>query len=84
MNPAGGQFSSLYDLAKVMQTLIDPTRPESVLRPSTVREWLRPIHTFWDDLSKICMLWEIESVRDSYGRKVDLYEKCEFFFSFLF
>lgn len=75
MNPAGGQFSSLYDLARLMQMFIDPTRPESLLRPYTVREWLRPIHAFWDDYSKMGMLWEISSVVNSHGRKVDLYEK---------
>ncbi|KAG9021907.1 hypothetical protein FS837_006870 [Tulasnella sp. UAMH 9824] len=52
-NPAGGQFSSLKDLTKVMQTFLDPSRKESLLSPYTMREWLRPIHGFPDDLTEV-------------------------------
>lgn len=69
-------MSSLSDLVKLMQTFIDPTRPESLLRPYTVREWMRPMHTFSDDYSEIGALWEIYQYKDSYNRKVRMYQKC--------
>ncbi|KAI5116363.1 hypothetical protein M0805_001373 [Coniferiporia weirii] len=74
-NPAGGQMSSLSDLVKLMQTFIDPTRPESLLRPYTIREWMRPMHAFSDDYSEIGALWEIYQYKDSYNRKLRMYQK---------
>ncbi|KAF8120130.1 beta-lactamase/transpeptidase-like protein [Boletus edulis] len=75
INPAGGQMSSLSDLTKLMQVLINPQRPESVLSPFTVREWMRPIHTWYDDYSAVGALWEIYTSTDSYDRKQKLYQK---------
>ncbi|KDQ21841.1 hypothetical protein BOTBODRAFT_169032 [Botryobasidium botryosum FD-172 SS1] len=74
-NPAAGQMGSLSDLVKVMQTLIDPNRPGSLLRPYTIREWLRPMHAWWDDYSETGLLWEIYKSEDSYGRKLRYYQK---------
>ncbi|KAG9309359.1 beta-lactamase/transpeptidase-like protein [Chiua virens] len=74
-NPSGGQMSSLSDLTKLMQILINPRRPESVLSPHTVREWMRPMHSWFDDYSEVGALWEIFSSIDSYGRKQKLYQK---------
>ena len=77
MNPSGGQMSSLSDLIKVMQVLINPQRPDSILSPFTVREWMRPMHAWFDDYSEVGALWEIYSSTDSYGRKQKLYQKSE-------
>ncbi|KAG8221411.1 beta-lactamase/transpeptidase-like protein [Butyriboletus roseoflavus] len=74
-NPAGGQMSSLSDLTKVMQVLINPQRPESILSPFTIREWMRPMHSWFDDYSDVGALWEIYTSTDSYGRKQKLYQK---------
>ncbi|KDQ21842.1 hypothetical protein BOTBODRAFT_169033 [Botryobasidium botryosum FD-172 SS1] len=74
-NPAGGQMSSLSDLVKLMQSFIDPSRPESLLRPYTMREWLRPVHAWWDDYSEMGLLWEIHKSEDSYGRRLRHYQK---------
>ena len=77
MNPAGGQMSPLSDLTKFMQVLINPQRQENILSPFTVREWIRPIHTWFDDYTDVGALWEIYTSTDSYGRKQKLYQKCE-------
>lgn len=77
MNPAGGQMSSLSDLVKLMQVLINPQRPDSILLLFTVREWMRPIHSWFDDYSDVGALWEIYTSIDSYGRKQKLYQKRE-------
>lgn len=69
-------MSSLSDLVKVMQTLIDPRRPESLLRPSTVREWMKPLHSFWDDYQEVGPMWEIFRVKDSFGRYSRQFVKC--------
>ncbi|KAH7884156.1 beta-lactamase/transpeptidase-like protein [Phlebopus sp. FC_14] len=74
-NPSGGQLSSLADLVKLTRVLIDPTVPESPLSPHTVREWMRPLHTWFDGFSAVGMLWEIESIQDVSGRKLDVYQK---------
>ncbi|KAH9947539.1 beta-lactamase/transpeptidase-like protein [Amylocystis lapponica] len=75
MNPAGGQMSSLSDLVKVMQTFLDPTRPENLISPYTLREWMRPLHKFWDGVTSVGALWEIYTLVDSYGRPQELYQK---------
>ncbi|KAN0082374.1 Beta-lactamase/transpeptidase-like protein [Tylopilus felleus] len=75
MNPAGGQMSPLSDLTKFMQVLINPQRQENILSPFTVREWIRPIHTWFDDYTDVGALWEIYTSTDSYGRKQKLYQK---------
>ncbi|THH03569.1 hypothetical protein EW145_g6168 [Phellinidium pouzarii] len=74
-NPAGGQMSSLSDLVKLMQTLIDPTRPERLLRPSTVREWMKPMYAWWDEYSEVGALWEIYKFKDSFGKTLRQYQK---------
>ncbi|EGO21816.1 hypothetical protein SERLADRAFT_474737 [Serpula lacrymans var. lacrymans S7.9] len=74
-NPSGGQLSSVSDLVKVMQTLIDPSRPESAIPAITVREWLRPIHSWVDDYTAVGAPWEIIKPKDSYGRTQPLYQK---------
>ncbi|KAF8169054.1 beta-lactamase/transpeptidase-like protein, partial [Mycena galopus ATCC 62051] len=60
MSCSGGQMSSLSDYIKVMQTILDPTRPESLLPPHVIREWLRPLH---------------EKIHDSYARPVRIFQK---------
>ncbi|KAG9002541.1 hypothetical protein FRB90_011361 [Tulasnella sp. 427] len=74
-NPAGGQFSSLRDLTKVMQTFLDPARNESLLSPYAMREWLRPLHGFPDDLTEVGAPWEIVKIPDSNGNPRRWYSK---------
>ncbi len=45
-NPAGGQYSSLADLVKVMRTFLSPTAEGGVIPQHVLREWLRPLHTW--------------------------------------
>lgn len=72
-------MSSLADLAKLMQTLLNPSSADSLLSPYTLREWFRPLHAFWDDYSEIGAPWEIYKFRDSYGRVSRMFQKGEFF-----
>ncbi|KAG8921540.1 hypothetical protein FRC01_000197 [Tulasnella sp. 417] len=74
-NPAGGQFSSLKDLTKVMQTFLNPSRKESLLSPYTMREWLRPLHGFPDGLTEVGAPWEIVKVPDTNGNPRRWYSK---------
>ncbi|KAH7914552.1 beta-lactamase/transpeptidase-like protein [Hygrophoropsis aurantiaca] len=74
-NPTGGQMSSLSDLIKLMQTFIAPNRPESLLSPYTLREWMRPLHSWFDDFSEVGAPWEIYSSKDKYGRTQKIYQK---------
>ncbi|KIO26859.1 hypothetical protein M407DRAFT_23917 [Tulasnella calospora MUT 4182] len=74
-NPAGGQFSSLKDLTKVMQTFLDPSRKESLLSPYAMREWLRPLHGFPDDITEVGAPWEIVKVPDTNGNPRRWYSK---------
>jgi hypothetical protein len=76
LNPSYGQISSAADLAKVMQTFLDPTRDESLVSFYTVREWLRPTYPWIDDLTEVGLLWEILKITDSYGRRPRVYQKC--------
>ncbi|KIY65470.1 beta-lactamase/transpeptidase-like protein [Cylindrobasidium torrendii FP15055 ss-10] len=75
MSSSGGQMSSLADYIKLMQTILDPTRPESLLPPRVVREWLQPMHGFLDDETEVGLIWEIQKMKDSYGRPLRLFEK---------
>jgi hypothetical protein len=76
MNPSYGQLSSTADLAKVMQTFLDPNRDGSLISSYTVREWLRPVHAWIDDLTEVGLLWEILKITDSYNRQLRVYQKC--------
>ncbi len=73
MNPAGGQFSSLSDCIKVVQTLLNPV---SLLSRSSMDKWLQPVHDFEeDDWTQIGLVWEIIKARDSNGRPRKVYLK---------
>ncbi|KAG8987014.1 hypothetical protein FRB94_002810 [Tulasnella sp. JGI-2019a] len=74
-NSAGGQYSSLRDLAKVMQTFLVPSRADSLLSSYTMREWLRPLHAFPDDTTEMGAPWEIRKIADMYGRPRRWYGK---------
>ncbi|KAG8904132.1 hypothetical protein FRC00_014216, partial [Tulasnella sp. 408] len=76
-NPSAGQFSSLKDLTKVMQTFLDPSRKESLLSTPTLREWLRPLHGFPDDLTEVGAPWEIVKVPDINGNPRRWYGKSQ-------
>lgn len=75
MSSSGGQMSSLSDYIKVMQMILDPGRPGSLLPPYVVREWLRPLHVWSDETTEVGMLWEIEKIADTYGRQLRIYQK---------
>ncbi|KAJ7200974.1 beta-lactamase/transpeptidase-like protein [Mycena rebaudengoi] len=75
MSCSGGQMSSLSDYIKVMQNILDPTRPESLLPPHVIREWLRPLHGWMDERTEVGMLWEIEKIYDSHGRSIRVFQK---------
>ncbi|KAG8987013.1 hypothetical protein FRB94_002809 [Tulasnella sp. JGI-2019a] len=67
-NSSEGQYSSLRDLAKVMQTFLVPSRAGSLLSSYSMREWLRPLHAFPDDMTEMGAPWEIRKITDTYGR----------------
>ncbi|KAJ7342634.1 beta-lactamase/transpeptidase-like protein [Mycena albidolilacea] len=75
MSCSGGQMSSLSDYIKVIQTILDPTRPESLLPPHVIREWMRPLHGWMDETTEVGILWEIEKIQDSYARPVRIFQK---------
>ena len=76
MNPSYGVLTTSTDLAKLMQTFLDPTRRECLISPSTLREWLRPMHAWIDDLTEVGLMWEILKIPGSFGRRQRVYQKC--------
>ena len=68
-------MSSVSDYMKVMQTILNPTQPESLLPSHVVREWLRPLYGWTDETTEVGMLWEIEKIYDSYERPIRIFEK---------
>ncbi|KAF5325427.1 hypothetical protein D9619_009769 [Psilocybe cf. subviscida] len=63
-DPAGGQYSSLSDLAIFMKTLLSPTARGGVISASVVREWLRPLHVWGNSQQQVGAPWEITSLGD--------------------
>ncbi|KAJ7293134.1 beta-lactamase/transpeptidase-like protein [Mycena rebaudengoi] len=68
--PAGGQYSSLADLTKLMQSFLSP-KATGVISPYVVREWLRPLHGWSDGFQEVGAPWEISKI----GRETRLYAK---------
>lgn len=58
---AGGQYSSLGDLAKVAQVFLSATPPSEDydFLPDVVREWLRPMHVWANGGEAVGAPWEI-------------------------
>lgn len=78
MNAAGGQYTSLADAVKILQEILNPTRPGSILTPYTVTRWLRAVHEFDEDQwTAIGMMWEAIKHRDTYGRLHKIFWKRE-------
>lgn len=75
MNSAGGQFSSARDLAKVMQMFLNPSKENSLVSPLVMREWLRSMHAWSDEINEVGMPWEIIKLPDSKGRPQRWYGK---------
>ncbi|CCA69463.1 hypothetical protein PIIN_03363 [Serendipita indica DSM 11827] len=75
LNPVGGQFSSVADLSKAVQSLLNPSKLKSILSPATKREWMRPVHVFPDHQTESGMGWEIFKFDDSHGREQRYYTK---------
>jgi len=74
-HPSYGVLTSSTNLAKLMQTFLDPTRRECLISPSTLREWLRPMHAWIDDLTEVGLMWEILKIPGSFGRRQRVYQK---------
>ncbi|KAF9048731.1 beta-lactamase/transpeptidase-like protein [Panaeolus papilionaceus] len=72
-DPAGGQYSSLADLEFLMQTLINPSGKGGIIPKRAVREWLRPLHVWGDNVEGVGAPWEIHSVSNTpvYGKAGD-------------
>jgi len=75
MNPSYGALTSSADLVKLMQTFLDPTRLDCLISPSSLREWLRPVHAWIDDLTEVGLMWEILKIPGSFGRRHRVYQK---------
>lgn len=76
MNPPGGQFSSLSDFIAVVETLLNPAHPKSLLTRHILDKWLQPVHDFEeDDWTQMGFTWEIIKAEDSYGRARKIYWK---------
>ncbi|EMD41338.1 hypothetical protein CERSUDRAFT_101835 [Gelatoporia subvermispora B] len=76
MNPAAGQFMSLHDSVILLQTLLDPGHPRSLLTRYSMDKWLQPVHSFEeDDWTEIGFIWEIIKARDSNDRLRRVYWK---------
>nr|AAZ14923.1 beta-lactamase class C binding protein-like protein [Coprinellus disseminatus] len=58
---AGGQYSSLSDLARIAQIFLSPKAPSKEHRflPTLVREWLRPMHIWPNGNEAVGAPWEI-------------------------
>jgi len=73
-NSAGGQLSSVFDLAQTTRALLNPGR-HGILSPYSLREWFRPLHVFPDRLTRVGLAWEIQEFFDSHGRAQSYYSK---------
>jgi CubicO group peptidase (beta-lactamase class C family) len=85
MNPSGGAFASLHDLALLTRSLLHPAvhpanlNAPGVLDPDSVARFLRPDHSFEeDDWSEAGAPWEIVKHLDSHGRRRRVYWKRAF------
>jgi hypothetical protein len=75
MNPAYGALTCAADLIKLMKTFLDPTHRDSLVSPYIIRQWLRPVHAWIDDLTEVGLLWEILKIPASFGRRQRVYQK---------
>ncbi|EPQ55044.1 beta-lactamase/transpeptidase-like protein [Gloeophyllum trabeum ATCC 11539] len=75
MNPTGGQFSTLADLIAPMRMFLNPEKNPSVLSPYTIREWMKPQFSWFDDTTELGMLWEINKYQNSFKDVQRLYQK---------
>ena len=77
-NPSGGMYSSASDLRRFGQYLLAPSSSSSsgnFLTKQSIREWLRPLHIFSDNLLSIGLSWEIFTVPLGSRRRMSLYAK---------
>lgn len=81
MNNPGGQFSSLSDLIRLTQSILDPehrlaSSPAQLVSRRSMDRWLKPAVSFEeDDFTELGMMWEIVKHRDSRGRARKVYWK---------
>ena len=69
---AGGQYSSLADLARIAQAFLSPKalNKEHRFLPALMREWLRPVHVWPNGDEAVGAPWEISYLppQDLFGR----------------
>ena len=68
-------MSSLSDLTKLAQNLLRPQNDNSLLSATTLREWLKPLFSFWDGASFVGMPWEIRRIKIAFHRRTQLFSK---------
>lgn len=68
-------MSSLSDLAKTMQMFLNHEHSHSLLSAYSLREWIRPLHSYYDSLTQVGLAWEIQQFPDSHGRPQSYYSK---------
>lgn len=79
MNSAGGQFLSIANAATVLQMLLYPDRPGSLLTHFSMDRSMQPVHDFEEDnWTQVGHIWKIVKARDSHGRARKIYWKCMF------
>ncbi|KIM24197.1 hypothetical protein M408DRAFT_27311, partial [Serendipita vermifera MAFF 305830] len=78
LQPPGGQFSSVADLANTVQFLLNPTSATGsrIIRPSSLREWIRPSFAEYDNATETGLVWEILKLTDQYGQVQRFYGKA--------
>ncbi|EMD38013.1 hypothetical protein CERSUDRAFT_113125 [Gelatoporia subvermispora B] len=76
MNSAGGQFLSIANAATVLQMLLYPDRPGSLLTHFSMDRSMQPVHDFEEDnWTQVGHIWKIVKARDSHGRARKIYWK---------
>ncbi|KDR85444.1 hypothetical protein GALMADRAFT_234319 [Galerina marginata CBS 339.88] len=62
---AGGQYSSLGDLATLMRTFLAPDAKGAVVSARVVNEWLRPLYVWGESTQRVGAPWEVLSLEGS-------------------
>ncbi|EIN03774.1 beta-lactamase/transpeptidase-like protein [Punctularia strigosozonata HHB-11173 SS5] len=77
MNPAGGQSSSLADMAKATSALLkslDPTTTDSLLSSALMQQWLSSSHAWDDGITEPGLGWIALLRKDKWKRTQRLYQ----------
>jgi len=71
-------MSSLSDLSKLAQNLLQPQNDNSILPATTLSEWLKPTFNYWDGVSQVGMPWEIRRLKIPFHRRTQIFSKGAF------